>query len=576
MIPVTRFIAGPGCGKTTRLLELVRHEAEVYGTKIGEITVTTFSRSMTAEVQTRIRTVFPAAHMKAIQSSVCTLNAAFLRACKAAGLIGADDGDRIITEDRKRTVGYFTEFAASHHLPYDPALSRHAPDEDRARGGMQGGLPGNVLFRLGRFIQEQSWDWVNAPHAEGAIGLHVPRSYGDTAELLQEWADFKAERQLYEHADYVRLATDEGVDPLAPVLFHDEAQDSSPLDILLLNQWRQPGAVDRMYMAGDGNQTIYQFRGADPILFEKLPGPVNDIGATGDGRAPQSYRCPSAIVGIADRVLGGRSNMLPRPGGPGRVWVERCTSPVGFVTLVEELHRQYGTVLVLSRYRRYVRKLSAVLTSAGLPHSTLLSDWSPPWNTAVTQSGVSVDMPLLLTALDTLADAEPAGLIGTMTPDHVWVLMAAAPRACNPPKLIRAAVARSEPVYIQKVFGWFTGTPPTRGMARSIAAQLDFRSDLSTGVQAALARGPARPAASSIVLSTIHGAKGRQAPAVVVHTGYNGGRAREYRESPQRRAEERRVYYVAFTRPSEALVILDGLRSGPSAPPLQEIPGVRP
>lgn len=571
--PVTRFIAGPGTGKTHTLLELVRREAEEHGTRIGDITFSTFARSQKAEVQARIGTVYPKAKRGEIGGAVVTLHAAALRACKAAGLFDTAAGDRIIQEGIKKAgAEFFEDFARLHHLPYDPALARFRADEDRKSG--QAEPPGNALFKIARYIRGQyTWNWSHAPHAMTATGTHIPSSCGDAAELLQAWSDYKAEHQLYEHDDYIFAAIEAEAGPLAPILIVDEFQDLSPLQFVLFTQWRQSGEVVRIYVAGDPNQAIYAFRGADPIFLEKIPGPVKDIGAAGD-QAPESRRCPPEIVRTADRVLGGRSFMAPRAGA-GRVWVEHPYDDAGFPPVVEALYREYGEVLILARYRRYVRKLSKVLTAAGIPHTSLLSDWSPHWETARTTAGEPVDMRQLLGALDALTAYDRNGGAGILTPDQARTLITAAPRMCTPPENMRGAFSRPEAVLIPEVIGWFSDTPPAPGFSRRIAAGLELSEDLTAGIPAALARGPSRPAPSAIVLSTIHAAKGGQARAVVLHTGYNRGRYREYWQNPTAAAEEHRVYYVACTRASDALVILDGLRPGPSAPPLQGIAGVR-
>jgi len=111
-------------------------------------------------------------------------------------------------------------------------------------------------------------------------------------------------------------------------------------------------------------------------------------------------------------------------------------------------------------------------------------------------------------------------------------------------------------------------------MAHSIAAGLNFPAPLAAGFPLAFNRSH-RPIPRDIVVDTIHAAKGQESPAVVLHTGYLKKRSKEYWHSPALQAEERRVYYTGCTRAKEHLVILDGLRSGPSAPPLQVIPGVR-
>lgn len=565
---VARFTAGPGVGKTHTLIELVRRESEEHGTRIGDLAFTTFARSQAEDVKARIRTVYPEAGLKEIKAAVSTIHAAALRACAAAGLLDADA--RIISEESKRDNHFFEEFAAAHHLPYDPARARLAfmPDDERTAGKAE--PPGNALFRIARYIVgKYTWPWSRATDAMTAIGAHVPPSYGNAAELLEAWSAFKADRNLYEHDDYIRLAIDHNAPAPARILVVDEFQDLSPLQFVLVEMWRRSGEVDRVYVAGDPNQSIYGFRGADPIYLERIPGPVEDIGATAEHRPP-SRRCPSAIVAVADRVLGGRSNMAPRTAG-GVVEVREGAQ---FAAVVEDLARRYGAVMVLARYQRDARRLSKVLTAAGLPHSSLHPDRFTVWQKARTVAGALVNPGEVLAALDAIAVYERDG--------HPWTLeharaeaLAAAGRLRVRPELARSALASGAPVHVADALGWF-GLEALPGAARAIAAGgLDLPEKLAPGFAAAFDRGIGRPDRAAITVDTIHQAKGREAPAVVLHTGYQKAREAQYWQSPAIEAEERRVYYVGITRASEHLVILDGLRSGPAAPPLRVIPGVR-
>lgn len=568
--PVTRYMAGPGTGKTFTLLELVRREAEEHGTRIGDVAFATFARSQAEDVKNRIRTVYPDAKPDEVNAAVLTVHAAALRACRSGGILDADA--RIIQEGLKRDSRYFEEFATAHNLPYDPARARRIdPDDDRAAGKDE--PPGNALFKIARYITGQyTWGPEHADNALNATGTHIPSGYGDRPELLAAWAEYKTDNGLYEHDDYIRLAINENAPAPAPVMILDEYQDMSPSQAVLSETWRQSGEVLRVYVAGDPNQAIYGFRGADPIFLEKIGGPVEDIGATAGGPVPVSRRCPAAIVRAADLVLGGRSNMAPRSAG-GVVEVRHPYDGAEFAALVANLQRAYGAVMVLARYQRDARRLSKALTAAGLPHSALNPGRVTPWQKARTGAGAMVDPAEVLAALDAIDVYQRTG--------HPWTLergpaeaLAAGGRLRARPETVRAALVSNQSIHIADAIGWF-GIAPERGIARILAAgALDFREDFGRGFLAAFDRRD-RPNRTAIAVDTIHAAKGREAPAVVLHTGYLKTRAADYWASPAIAAEERRVYYVGITRASSYLAIADSLRSGPSAPPLQAIAGVR-
>lgn len=570
-VGVTRYVAGPGCGKTYTLLQQVRIEVEEYGTCLRDLAFMTFARSQAEDVKNRIGDIFPTAGAEEIGTAVTTLHAAALRACRAAGVL--DSNARIIVEGSRKDRHYFEDFARLHHLPYDWARSRKVAPDDDSLIGRKEDPPGNALFKIARYIRGQYvWSWQDVDRAMTATGTHIPSTFGDRSALLEAWAEYKAERGLFEHDDYVHLAVSAGVPAPASVEAIDEFQDLSPLQFVLSEMWRQSGDVDRIYVAGDPNQAIYGFRGAERTFLEKIPGPVEDIGATGD-TAPVSRRCPAAIVRAADLVLGGRSNMTPRVPG-GMVEVLSPYNEAEFAAIVEQLHRNWGRVMVLARYQREARRLSRALTTAGLPHSAINPGRTTPWQMARTRSGEMVDPLEVLSALDAIAIYERTGYPWTIACDLVRHVVAAT-RPRTAPESIREFLAPQSDVSIADVTGWF-GLAPRPGAARVIAASaLDFPEVFARGLLAAFDR-PHRPDRSTIEVDTIHSAKGREAPAVVLHTGYHRGRVRDFWQNPTIAAEERRVYYTGCTRASEALVFLDGLRSGPSAPPLQAIPGVRP
>ncbi|OPZ72918.1 MAG: DNA-dependent helicase II [Firmicutes bacterium ADurb.Bin456] len=74
----------------------------------------------------------------------------------------------------------------------------------------------------------------------------------------------------------------------------------------------------------------------------------------------------------------------------------------------------------------------------------------------------------------------------------------------------------------------------------------------------------------SILVDTIHAAKGLEAPAVVVYAGFLADRVKDAKTNPE---EERRVGYVAVTRTSNHLSIVEPL-TGPWNPVFETVRGI--
>ncbi len=90
----------------------------------------------------------------------------------------------------------------------------------------------------------------------------------------------------------VELAANASLVPHLKVVFLDEAQDLTPL------QWQGAKILndnsDRMFVAGDDDQGIYRWAGADIDQFINL--------SSGSEVLEQSYRIPRSVHSLADRV----------------------------------------------------------------------------------------------------------------------------------------------------------------------------------------------------------------------------------------------------------------------------------
>ena len=198
--------------------------------------------------------------------------------------------------------------------------------------------------------------------------------------MLFRSQEFKEVKGVYEHPDYVRLAYDEQIAPRAPVLFIDEYQDVSPLQDALIRQWIEQ--ADRVYVAGDPDQSIYGFRGCSPDLFLSLP--AEDRGAH-NGDRPVSHRCPVRIMATAEELLSAPANVAPapRPGISARIVTRDIFD---LVRHIEDAVRTYADtvtpIYILSRFRRHAGKIARDLAAAGIPTTGIRSVAGGPWGPA--------------------------------------------------------------------------------------------------------------------------------------------------------------------------------------------------
>ena len=111
--------------------------------------------------------------------------------------------------------------------------------------------------------------------------------------IFSEYEKFKKQNGLRDFTDMlVGLSENGDLIPELKVVFLDEAQDLTPL------QWKVAHLInnkcERFYVAGDDDQGIFGWSGADVTRFIKLEGASEVL--------TQSYRIPRSVWDIADRV----------------------------------------------------------------------------------------------------------------------------------------------------------------------------------------------------------------------------------------------------------------------------------
>ena len=112
-------------------------------------------------------------------------------------------------------------------------------------------------------------------------------------QINQDIIDYKNDYNMFEFSDMISEFTRKKLCPSLDAVFLDEAQDLNPL------QWEMffyiESCCKRSYIAGDDDQAIYSFQGADPKTFINLQGVMD----------PQiiSRRVPKAVNKVALSIL---------------------------------------------------------------------------------------------------------------------------------------------------------------------------------------------------------------------------------------------------------------------------------
>lgn len=88
-------------------------------------------------------------------------------------------------------------------------------------------------------------------------------------QMVERYNTWKESQDIVDFFDLIEIGIDKELVPDVDVMFIDEAQDCSPLMFEQIKFWSEQ--IPTFYIAGDYNQAIYGFMGADAKLFKNFP-----------------------------------------------------------------------------------------------------------------------------------------------------------------------------------------------------------------------------------------------------------------------------------------------------------------
>lgn len=325
----------PGTGKT----ESIRRDCAAAATKYGggNVLVTSFTRAAAAEIKSRVNAI--------PEENAGTLH----HFCRKAL-----DGPAIATG---KVVKGFNDANHQWGLSYD-GQERDGWDRTRERPG-DDALGAMDVLRA-RMVPREKW----------------PSSIRDFAKA---WDDFKAKTNMVDFTDLIeRCLLDVDAAPGNPaVIFGDEVQDHTKMDVCLLRKWG--AASQQLVLVGDPDQTIFTFRGADPdsLINPPLSDEFKRV-------LRQSYRVPHAVHALAARWISRVSLREPFDWAPrdaagsvssGPDW----SNPKRVADLAIELEKK-GTVLVQAACDYMLWPFIRELKDRGIPFCNPLRIEDHSWN----------------------------------------------------------------------------------------------------------------------------------------------------------------------------------------------------
>lgn len=367
------------------------------------------------------------------------------------------------------------------------------------------------------------------------------RSLFDEDDDDQSWTElervakalrvFKKENGLHDYTDMLTEFVQSGIKVNIDVLVVDEAQDLSHLQWRVVFQLAQ--RARRVVIAGDDDQAIYRWAGADVEQFIGLEGNVRVLG--------QSWRCPKEIQAVGAGVIEGVTHRRPKQwkARRGRATIDRV-SMFDEADVTNEWRDGAVTspVLVLARNAYVLREqVEPLLRAQGMVYEL------------AGKSSLSMTHLRAAEAWETLRAGKKVSLEDAR--NMYKMISAAGHIRRGDKKLPRFGEAEDIAVSMKDLI-------TTGGLL--VSPDLIWHEALDNlppeemgYMLAARRRGEKLRATPRIRLSTIHSAKGAEADHVVLMTEMAYRTAREVEQNPD---DERRVWYVGVTRARQKLTVV--------------------
>jgi DNA helicase-2/ATP-dependent DNA helicase PcrA len=384
------------------------------------------------------------------------------------------------------------------------------------------------------------------------------------------WTTYKREHGFVDFTDMIDLARAEVLMPPGDfaVQIVDEAQDLSPLEMDVIHQWSRH--VKTTVLAGDADQWLYEWRGADPILFK--PG---GIAPEQTRILSQSYRVPKAAFETARSIIRGCANRIDVEYRPTEVEgsVELSSSsflkPFDLVDMAEQHTRDIslGTLMLIAPCGYHLNPVLKQLRRAGIPFHNPYKSNAGHWNPIVRRKNATTTAERILAFTHLARTGQPWSAKqfkawgSGIKADGVLVKGVKAKlmqeEEFRPPqsKEDLLAMFESESHAAHAVMGdleWYRDH-----CISSMADRLAFPTEVYNRFGAPGLRDTPR-----VIVGTIHSVKGGEADVVAVSPDLSPSGMHELGTNPD---YMRRLMYVACTRTKRELILCRASRPGMEA-----------
>ena len=266
-------LAGPGSGKTLVITQRTKHLIERYQIAPGEILVITFTKAAAVQMQERFERLMK----KKLLVSFGTFHSVFFKILKYAYGLNASN---IVREEQRQV--WFKE------------MQRKISIEVSEEGEFIANLLGEISLVKGELLDPKEYQ---------------PKNYSPQVffYFYQGYERKLRENRLIDFDDMLKMTYElltarkdilEGWQKKYKYILIDEFQDICRVQYEIIRLLALP--ENNLFIVGDDDQAIYQFRGAKPEIMLNFP---KDYPNTAQIILDQNYRSTKSILSISRKVI---------------------------------------------------------------------------------------------------------------------------------------------------------------------------------------------------------------------------------------------------------------------------------
>ena len=496
-----KIMGPPGTGKTHRLVNhYLNKEINELHTDPQKIAYVTFSRAAALDGAEKIQKVFPGVELL----YVSTLHSIGTREVK------------INTQEKLLKGKKWKQFKSVYPI-YSAVNFDTFTNDDEITIYQDKNLQ-VINYAKAKLISLQE-ACIQLNYHQGSVDIFF------VEQLERDIEYYKKSNVMCEFSDMIKLFIEKKKRLALDAIFLDEAQDLNPL------QWNMFFYIEsrckRSYIAGDDDQTIYNFQGADSNIFIDLDGERDD--------QEKSYRVPKAVHRKALEILPYISKRVDKKWYPkdeeGEL-IENC--------YLEELDFNEGEWMILATTNKLLKDFSEHFYRKGL---------------RIFGKGNTILPQKTLEAYRTWNKLNNGGLATVEETQNMWTYL-------NYNKNhIKYGYSSGKTLGSEEIISLDILKKKHGLLIEGDWQQLSFDEDVKKYIKSILKSGDDLSTDSRIELSTIHGAKGRERENIVLCIDY--GTETQSTMLAQKAAEDpdsiHRLFFVGTTRAMKRLYILSPL-----------------